>query len=101
VKVVPSEEPTCLTRLLAESWLRTIARTLRLERNAAITAETPRFPVDPTTGTVSIAAFRGDEWIQGFGYSASFGDLMLCIYTRIQPWPFCLGKDTTKELRQR
>ena len=44
------------TSLSAEFWLRTMAKTLRFECNAAVTADTPMFPVAPTTRTVSIAA---------------------------------------------
>lgn len=43
-----------LTSLSAEVWLRTIANTLRLERSAAVTADTPILPVAPTTSTVSM-----------------------------------------------
>ena len=43
-----------LRSLSAEFWLRTMAKTLRLERKAAVTADTPMLPVDPMTRTVSM-----------------------------------------------
>lgn len=55
---IPSIDVICLISLLAESWFRTTAKTLRCERRAAVTAEVPMFPVDPTTRTVSIAALK-------------------------------------------
>lgn len=45
----------CFKSLSAEFWFRIMAKTLRLERNAAVMADVPMFPVDPTTRTVSIA----------------------------------------------
>ena len=52
--VMPSSDPMYLTSFEAEVWLRTMARTFRLLRSAAVTAEKPMLPVEPTTKTVSL-----------------------------------------------
>jgi hypothetical protein len=58
MKLMRSREPTYfvfLSSFSAEAWFRTTASTWRPERNAAYTAETPMWPVEPITRTVSIS----------------------------------------------
>lgn len=53
-KVIPSVIPTFSMSLSAESWLRTMANTLRPACSAPLTAATPMLPVAPTTRTVCV-----------------------------------------------
>ena len=49
-----SDVPRFLISLLAELWLRNIAKTVRFDRSAVTIADVPMLPVEPTTRIVSV-----------------------------------------------